>query len=247
MGGVEQRQNIRDLCKHLRAVPETPTLYVISQYVSPAEASVVRNVFREGAMRGGSSIYASSAPPLYEYREQSQQGLDSYFELAASCWERHIALLDGIMHPLLRMTDEMSAVLGRPVERLEINGRSAFFGQFRCFADDDIEPHVDMVEHEFPALLGRPDYQWAVNLNLESPDSGGELSLWDVVPSSDEYQGYGLQRPSVEPAIRFRPALGDLYFFPPRFVHAISRSSGSRCALAGFLAEWNDRGIRVWS
>lgn len=247
MANVEYCRDIRELCRHLRERQPSPTLYAVPAYVSATDAAKTRRVFTADTMCGGSSIYASSAPPLYEYRDGSTHLLDTYLADAEAIWQQHAAALGGPGHPFARLMDDLAKGLDEPVRRLVLRGKQCFFGQFRCFAGEDIEPHVDTIEQEFPDLVPRPGFQWAVNLTLEQPRSGGELSVWNRVPSPEEYRGYGLERPQSEPAVRFQPHVGDLYVFPSRFVHAVAPSEGLRCAMAGFLGGWADQGIRVWS
>lgn len=148
-----------------------------------------------------------------------------------------------------RIVTELASALRASVGRLKLLERLCFFGQLRCFTPDEVvEPHVDLIQLEFPSYVEAPQIQWAMNLALSRPQTGGELEIWPVRPTMDEYKGYGLRRPPFEPVLRYRPNIGDLYMFQSHYVHGISPSSEPRCAIAGFFAgPWGTEGYRVWS
>jgi hypothetical protein len=225
-----------------------PRLLVLPAYVSAQLAATIREQLDELVGNLNSSIYTSTAPPLYEYREESGRPLQLYLDQAEISWRAHSEVLDRFGNPISTFINGMMRGLGAPVERLKLNGQACFFGQYRCFGSaEDILPHVDVIEREFPNLITPPPQQWAVNIMLRAPKSGGELEIWNIRPTAEQYVGYGFDRPSITPMIRYTPSTGDLYLFQPGYLHAISRSSGSRCALAGFIAgPWAD-GFRVWS
>lgn len=225
----------------------TPHILVLPEFVPPITARLVQSAFASAAINGGSSIYHSSAVPLYEHREESDSCLDDYLKEASRLWLEHRRLLESCDDPIVRFMTEWTAAAGVEVQRLELAGQPCFFGQYRCFGGEDIKPHVDAIEREFPTVITRPTQQWALNISVRAPRDGGELDIWGDVPSYGEYRGYGLTRPVAEPALRYRPSVGDLYVFEPRFVHAINASSSPRCALAGFVGVWKDQSIRVWS
>lgn len=231
-----------------RTLTSEPNVFVVNNYTSPRMTYGIKLAFSSAIRDGGSSIYGSSAIPLYEYRKDSEASLEDYLGQAESLWLGHRMLMAAFEDPVRRLMAEFGLAFGAQVIRLELLNKPCFFGQFRCFTErEDVEPHVDIIEREFPSLLQAPLRQWALNVAICASEVGGELQIWDHIPSFDEYRGYGLTRPSGTPVVTFKPSPGDFYFFAPKFVHAITASHGPRCALAGFLAEWPENQIRVWS
>jgi hypothetical protein len=226
----------------------TPTLLVVPGYIPGQLATTIREQLDKLTNNINSSIYTTTAPPLYEYREESGRPIQEYLDRAETSWRAHAQALDKCGNPISAFIDGMMQALNVPVKRLEFDGRACFFGQYRCFGStEDILPHVDALEREFPSSIIPPPQQWAVNIMLRAPKSGGELEIWDIRPTAQEDIGYGFTRPFAAPSIRYKPSTGDLYLFQSGCLHAISRSSEPRCALAGFIAgPWAD-GFRVWS
>jgi hypothetical protein len=225
-----------------------PQLLVLHAFVPSQVVDAMRAALDELLSYAGSSIYGSSATPLYEYREGSGMPLSQYLDQAEVLWQTHSEFLNHLGNPIRALMEDLERALKVPVERLELLGRPCFFGQYRCFDGDDILPHVDMLREEFPSHVPPIEQQWAVNISLSRPYVGGELQIWPVWPSPEEYVGYGFPRPSVQPAVRFTPSPGDLYLFETGYMHAITRPDGRRCALAGFIGgPWPDRSFRVWS
>jgi hypothetical protein len=245
-------QDLDEIAQVLRQGPTpkpSPRLLVLPAYVPAQLATAIREQLDQLVGNLNSSIYTTSAPPLYEYREETGHPLQQYLDHAEASWQTHTRVLDRFGNPLSAFINGMTQGLGAPVERLNFDGRSCFFGQYRCFGSaEDILPHVDVIEREFPNLITPPLQQWSVNIMLRAPKSGGVLEIWDIWPSAEEYVGYGFDRPLAAPTISYRPSTGDLYLFQSGYLHAISRSSESRCALAGFIAgPWASGRFSVWS
>lgn len=198
---------------------------------------------------GRSSIYASSVEPLFEYREASGRPLVEYLSDVPERWAEHCAI-DGYEVAIARLRADLGVALREPVQLLELAGHPCFFGQLRRFqAGMAVEPHMDQITSEFSsALFDAPARQLALNICLTAPERGGELELWDDVPSMDEYVPYGLARPAKEPAVIYKPSAGDLYLFESTRIHAVRPSTTDRSAISGFLAgPFADGSFRVWS
>src|ERR1700729_1727483 len=230
--------DFHDLAKFFKATSadHRPELLVFRGFLSIVTARTMKLKFDGLLSQGASSIYGSSATPLYEYREDTHRPLKQYLEEANARWLQHLEMLNKFGNPLQEIMNDLSVAAEAPVLRLELLGEPCFFGQYRCFERKEILPHNDVIEHEFPSLIGRPPQQWALNLALCSPDVGGELSIWDLRPSDEHYVAYGYTKPTAEPVVHFHPLTGDLYFFQSGYVHAISQPAGARCSLSGFIA-----------
>ena len=70
-------------------------------------------------------------------------------------------------------------------------------------------PHFDALPHAFSHL----DAQFAANIYLQVPESGGELELWDINPMTPLSTVPDNWRQQLPPSSRIKPAIGDLIIF----------------------------------
>lgn len=249
-GGIVTCSTVREFAPAIRDTPERGVrLLVVHHFISGDQAATARRLLRDLLEDGRSSIYGTSAVPLYEFRSESGRSLSDYLALVPSMRTQHDQLLEAVGNPLGSFTEELATGLGASVARLRLLGQECFFGQYRCFPPGQhIEPHVDILAREFPALVPPQVKQYAVNLSLSRADAGGDLLIWPVTLPYGEYRGYGVSAPVSPPAVIFTPSEGDLYLFESSYVHSVSPSSSDRCALSGFLAgPWPDDSYRLWS
>jgi hypothetical protein len=97
--------------------------------------------------------------------------------------------------------------------------------------------------------------QFAVNVYIDVPNSGGELAIWQDEISDEEFlerrgQKYGMDiEPLGEPFLNIKPVNGDLILFNARKLHAVLAGQGvDRLTISAFFGY---RGLRepltVWS
>lgn len=140
-----------------------------------------------------------------------------------------------------------------------IEGTRAFCGLIRIFpAGGEAEPHMDVLAWDLPD--GHPDGrllgQFAANVYCRVPQRGGELKVWPISHSKEEYrrhqrpESYGLLPTGLvgEP-VMIRPGLGELIMFNSRLVHAVGASPDEdRIAASCFVGTRGDTyPLSVWS
>jgi len=131
-------------------------------------------------------------------------------------------------------------------------GQVAFAGLARVFDSAGTLPHCDRLDWDAPRerFRGTPTSQVAANVYLEVPEVGGEIEIWDLVPSFEEHEGlsiansYGLDRRKLgPPAWVVKPRTGDVVFFDARCVHAVRPSThGLRVTSSAFLVQFSKHG-----
>ncbi len=98
--------------------------------------------------------------------------------------------------------------------------------------------------------------QLASNVYLKPAKKGGDILLWDIKPSADEYammkksDSYGIERHKTgDPDVIIRPDLGDLIIFNPEYVHAVDRvEEGRRVTWSSFIGVKDEnQPLFVWS
>ena len=133
---------------------------------------------------------------------------------------------------------------GIKVEIARFNGRLMAPCVLRVFKDGiGASPHQDIAGwgRDKPDHWDEFDYQLAVNVYFQVPDEGGELLLWDLQFSGEEYQkrsqgGYGIPEDQLPPANQIvKPEVGDIIAFRSDRLHAVRPGKGVRCTCACFV------------
>ncbi len=140
---------------------------------------------------------------------------------------------------------------------LQLDGQKCFVGVCR-FQRTGVEliPHTDNLTRNAPVLDQPLLKQLSVNIYIEIPEQGGELEMWDLEPSEEEYKrlqgdkGYGLDRDILPPPSSvIKPVPGDLILLNPRLIHAVRPSDHShRVTLSSFIGYFgDDKPLAYWS
>lgn len=123
----------------------------------------------------------------------------------------------------------------------------------------EILPHEDKLERDDPQGIKNIHYvsQLAFNCYLAVPKTGGELQLWDLSLSDEEYnhlrgESYGIHRSKLpDPALVLKPESGEFIAFNGRNLHAVSPSLQDktvRVSVSGFLLyQGEKKALHVWS
>jgi hypothetical protein len=139
------------------------------------------------------------------------------------------------------------------------NGRELFSGIVRIIpSGEDVVPHNDSFSRDVPELELAKEVtgQFAANLYLRLPETGGELQLWDLRPTDEELAqipmsivGYGNDRDYFgEPDVHIRPRPGDLVCFRGNIMHGITRAgAGIRMNMNCFVARRKNGSLIYWS
>ncbi|MFW0788523.1 2OG-Fe(II) oxygenase [Gordonia sp. CPCC 205333] len=191
------------------------------------------------------------------FSEVGVDGQENYFDEAA----HHRGRLRELAAPYQYPADTLRILLDEAwptgATLLTSESRKFFAGVVRYQqAGVDLEPHTDNVRRNLPENDLDIRRQLSVNVYLDVPDSGGELEIWDVYPTEDEYQElsgervWGVNRDAVgDPVLTIRPEVGEAIFIDPRRVHAVAPSHDRpRVTIGLFIGVRNqDQALAVWS
>lgn len=136
----------------------------------------------------------------------------------------------------------------------------AFAGLVRIFYQGSgTEIHLDRLDWDLRAI-DKADtgvmIQFAVNVYLDLPKTGGEVRLWKISPNRKEYESYrnedsyGLNEKKLpKPDLVFRPNPGDLWLFRASELHqVVEAGSGRRVTQSCFVGfRGDDNHLVVWS
>ncbi|MBA2653894.1 MAG: 2OG-Fe(II) oxygenase [Gammaproteobacteria bacterium] len=132
------------------------------------------------------------------------------------------------------------------------SGKKMFVGIGRIMAAktsllSELQPHCDSVPADYANLMG----QFAANVYLSVPSSGGELEIWDVepLPTSDIHTTTPTNwRSELSQSISLKPNLGDLIIFNSRRPHAITQfKNGRRVTVQCFIGLNQNRSLSLWT
>jgi hypothetical protein len=106
------------------------------------------------------------------------------------------------------------------------------------------EPHFDALPERYLKL----DSQFAANIYLKVPTSGGELEVWDVPPMKPLAVVPKNWRSSLPQSIKIKPNVGDLVIFNCRRPHAICSFSGEdRVTVQMFIGLQENQPLQLWN
>lgn len=173
----------------------------------------------------------------------------------------NIQLIRNAFKPYASPIDEFRLLLDEVwsagARLLQIDGQKCFVGVCRFQRTGvDLIPHTDNLTRNAPPQDEPLLKQLSANIYLEIPEEGGELEMWNIEPSEEEYRqlqgekGYGLDRNILPPpASVIKPQPGDLILLNPRFIHAVRPSSLShRVTLSSFVGYFGeDKPLAYWS
>jgi hypothetical protein len=128
-----------------------------------------------------------------------------------------------------------------------VDGLPMFVGLARVFESGaGAHPHQDILGRDAEPGCERAQSlitQFAANVYLRPSESGGELELWSMRPSDEEFEvmrmpnSYGADRSRLPaPDAVLRPGLGDVILFDATRLHAVRPAiGGPRVALSCFI------------
>ncbi|MFI0228073.1 2OG-Fe(II) oxygenase [Streptomyces sp. NPDC017086] len=231
----------------------------IPQFIPGLVLETVREKLVEHPDRGGLSQASEFQRIGFAFSEISDEASrDRYYAEARD----NIQRMRDLFAPYACPSDVLRLLLeeawGAGAHLLRLDGRKAFIGICRYQDKNvDLNPHTDALERNLPAESGHSlKAQLSANIYIDIPESGGELELWGVEPTEDEYarlrgeRTWGIDRDKAgPPRTVIKPAPGDLLLLNPRQIHAV-RPSGDRPRITlshfiGFHGE--DRPLQLWS
>lgn len=135
----------------------------------------------------------------------------------------------------------------------------AFTGLLRIFEEGGFaRPHQDTLQRDAAnePVAQELAEQFAMNIYLQTSTVGGELELWNVRPSVDEYEAlrnsasHGIDIDKLPPSSAIiKPEAGDLILFRSTNLHAVHKVGGQpRITWASFVGVRTDaEPLLLWS
>jgi 2OG-Fe(II) oxygenase superfamily len=194
------------------------------------------------------------------FESQANEQSRRRYEEDAIKWIRELRrLCSPDLTPIDKFRLELDEAWAAGARVAALNAKKMFVGLARHFGQgSEAEPHQDVFAWDAPgspeaaALAG----QLAMNVYLSLPRSGGELTLWDMRLSQEEYEtrripnSYGVRRDTLgPPAAAIRPKQGELILFNAGRVHAVEKVEvGSRATWTCFVGFGQaDQPLVLWS
>ncbi|WP_437530361.1 2OG-Fe(II) oxygenase [Sorangium sp. So ce726] len=140
-----------------------------------------------------------------------------------------------------------------------LQGKKMFVGLARFFgAGVGAEPHQDVLAWDAPGVeeAERVEGQFAANIYLKMPQGGGDLLIWPMTLSREEYEragilgSYGVHGSMLaHDPVRISPRTGELILFNSNLVHAVEKSrQGERVTWSCFVASQGvNQTLMMWS
>lgn len=179
---------------------------------------------------------------------------DSYWPAVADARRRWQALDVGF-DPIARCRDALQTGWPAPVRVGRRDGREMGAGVARE-PNHGFQVHFDDALREFSGNLLDANLvaQFAFNLYLSVPETGGETVVWRHrwQPSDESFRlprsyGYSVDVVGEAEVFELKPTIGEALLFDPRNFHAVRPSEGARRVALGFAVGLSDSGeLLTW-
>jgi 2OG-Fe(II) oxygenase superfamily len=192
--------------------------------------------------------------------------LERYYQEAPVLISQLRQVCSPYLSPIDKLRLELADIwlVGASIEN--VHNRRMLAGIARAFEHGfELPPHQDILYRD---ILDSPipsidifenlTTQLSSNIYLRTPETGGELEVWDLKPSwldqqsirDQEYKYEGIiDRSSLPPAkVVIKPEVGELILFDSGCVHAVCASSGSRVSMSMFIGyRSQNKPLTYWS
>jgi len=159
--------------------------------------------------------------------------------------------------PLTAFMLKLMTVWPYGIQFQKLDGASMWAGSARVFDSIEALPHFDDLRvdgAEYPESV-KVLRQLAVNIVVQTPNSGAEIDIWDLRLNEAEFDrlrlgdSYGLDRNLLPPpTVTIAPQVGDLILFDSTRIHALRPSDGVQIAHSCFLGFHGvQQPLAVWS
>jgi hypothetical protein len=147
------------------------------------------------------------------------------------------------------------------ISNQRIDGKPLYYGLPRALPPGGaVEAHFDWIGFDSPGAPGIEAIrrQYALNIYLQTADSGGDLALWDLPLEPADLKALRLEdhpyaldeRKLGQPTLVVRPEEGSVVIFDATKPHAVRQAHGtrSRVTFSSFLGfAGADRPLTIWS
>lgn len=215
-------------------------------FCSQAVAQIESRGKLEHYLGGADDVGRSGHPSLYEtqYDPLIQA---RYFAGALSAIGEMRNIFGDLQNPADRVRAMMDECWPKGARLMRLNGKPCSVGLVR-FLDKggEILPHTDNCCWDVPDSIDaqQVEAQIAFNFHLQTPDQGGEVTIFpkrltkieqDAIRLSPPNE-YGLDRSKLPMGIIIKPEVGSLVLFEARLPHAVAPCTGrTRYTLSGFI------------
>ena len=150
----------------------------------------------------------------------------------AVAWTRELRqACKPLLTPIDKLRLELDEIWPSGATQGSIDGKRMFVGLARVFnPGSEAEPHQDILSWDLPKSADARTLraQIAANTYLKMPPAGGELTLWPMSLSLEQYKSaqipgsYGVDRSKISrPFACLTPEQGELILFNSQRVHAV--------------------------
>ena len=182
--------------------------------------------------------------PFFDTRNKPDL-LDRYYAEAVPAQRDLRQMFAPFLSPIDKLRVELQEIWPCGALPENLDGRNMFIGLGRVF-DQGVEglPHQDILWRDSSEEKARTiKAQLGSNMYLKCPSIGGELEVWNLCPTDDEYDqycgpgSYGIDRSTLPaPAVVVKPEPGDLILFNSECIHAVRLISGEpRVSVSSFI------------
>jgi len=157
------------------------------------------------------------------------------------------------LSPVDRLRLELDEIWPRGAQIAAFEGKKMFVGIFRVMAPELSDgsadhPHFDAL----PKYISPLDSQFAANIYVSVPNTGGELEVWNLDPLSPEDRLDGIEgkpwRQTAPQPIQYKPEAADLVLFNSRRPHAVRAFSGQRrISMQCFIGHIANSPLVLWN
>jgi len=194
---------------------------------------------------------------LFETQDHAER-LGTYHALAVPTIEEIRTVCAPMLTPIDRLRLELDELWPGGAGLATLGGRKTFVGIARLFEDGhSLPPHQDVLHRDTTDPMARTlDAQLTGNLYLRIAREGGELEIWDWMPTEAEANGlleghhdfYARER-LPPPSAVIRARVGELVLMLASRIHAVRPiRGGPRVSLSCFVgSRGKDERLVLWS